>query len=62
MAKHMTEQMKNGHAFEFAFASELAKWVGARTKVEIIRDSSFAVGESCYFRFSSEAKNALAHI
>ena len=56
MAKHITEQMKNGHAFEFAFASELAKWVGARMKVEIIRDSSFAVGESCYFSRTPAAR------
>lgn len=56
MAKRMTEQMKNGHAFEFAFASELAKWVCARTKVEIIRDSSFAVGESCYLSRTAAAR------
>lgn len=44
----MTEQMENGHAFEFAFATGLTKWIGARTRVELVRDSAFSVGEKCY--------------
>lgn len=56
MAKHMTEQMENGHAFEFAIASELAKWIGARTNAEFVRDSAFEVGESCYLSRTASAR------
>ena len=44
----MPTQVDNGRVFEFAIASELEKWIGARTNVELIRDAAFQRCERCY--------------
>ena len=50
------EQLENGHAFEFAIASELAKWIGERTRVEFIHDSAFVTAEKCYLSRTTSAQ------
>lgn len=44
----MGRQVDNGRSFEFAIVDQLEKWVGKRTRVEVMRDATYAKCKSCH--------------